>query len=190
MKLDTTNLDLSVLSLSEIKLIEASLNYGDRDSQLSDNYSNLCISEASRILGVTMSRAVTTLSNSKLFSVDDKDEVVRGRCQSYPRDAVVWLSRDAVNAYFDLVDAQKAALVLDIPAPAVEVPPVVEPAPAPATDLLTTVLNAMPTIAEKVRFVEMLRAHRTTMLNTPMIKAESDAVFGMLNAFGTEWIVD
>jgi len=94
------------LTTTEISLIKSALNYNTREAQLGDNYSNLGLEEASKILGVSISDTIKTLNGSNYFWVEDRDEV-KGRGGIYPKHAIVNLNDEAVNAYFDHLEAEE-----------------------------------------------------------------------------------
>lgn len=98
----------ATLTATEMTLIKMALNYPTREDQLSDNYSNLGLVEASKEIGISITDTIKTLNNSNFFSVEDRDDV-KGRCANYPTHAIVYITEEAVNAYFDYMDAKAEA---------------------------------------------------------------------------------
>jgi len=94
----------TTLTATEITLIEMALNYKTREDQLSDNYSNLGLVEASKEIGISLTDTIKTLNSTEFFSVEDRGDV-KGRGANYPTHAIVYITETAVNAYFDHLDS-------------------------------------------------------------------------------------
>jgi hypothetical protein len=153
------------LSATDLSLLANAVTYGDRDRQLSDNYSNLDVQCASKILELTYAETVKVLNASPLFSVEHRD-YTKNRGGLFPRGAIVWITTEGVNAWFDHKEATAPA--------APEVPVTVEPVNMIGS-LTTDEFNALMVILNKAK---------TEAENTPMVKKESDVVFGMFAKFG------
>ena len=97
------------LTAQEITLIELALNYNTREDQLEDNYSNLGMTEVMLQLNCSLKKAVEFIDGSSLFDGEDA-ESCRGRCAEFPKHAIVYISDDAINAYFDIKDAENAII--------------------------------------------------------------------------------
>ena len=93
------------LSTNEIKLIETALNDNTREGQLDDNYSNLGLEDVQKVLECTLEEAVSFCDGSPWFSAEDEEDC-KGRTANFPQHAIVDLTEEAINAYFDMKEAQ------------------------------------------------------------------------------------
>ena len=78
-----------------IELIERSLNYTDREGQLSDNYSNLFTGNCTKF----EIQVLRKMEKEDLVWFEDI-ETARD-CDRGPDDLVVYLTEDCINDYFD-----------------------------------------------------------------------------------------
>lgn len=84
---------------NEIEVIEMSLNYADREGQLSDNYSNFDADTFARVMN-TSRQAIGGIVSSliqKGYMYDDGDGP----------HSMIWITDDGVNAIFDIIDARE-----------------------------------------------------------------------------------
>lgn len=88
---------MSELTNNEIKVLELSLNYDDREGQLGDNYSNFDVEAAKSELNFNAQQVggvVSSLVTKGLMFVDDEDS------------KMVWHTDEGVNAIFDIIEAR------------------------------------------------------------------------------------
>ena len=85
----------------EAALLEAALNYEDRAGQLDDNYSNLDLSGAQRIIGNKHEAdgVIGSLAKKGLAYVDEDDHYD-------PGDPIIWLTEAGVHAIYDLIEGR------------------------------------------------------------------------------------
>ena len=88
------------LTKSEIALVEASLNYTDREGQLSDNYSNLYTS----CCNPSEIKILSQMGKEGLVWFED-EETARD-CGRGADDLVVYLTPKCINEYFDWKEAE------------------------------------------------------------------------------------
>ncbi len=82
-----------------IELIERSLNYTDREGQLSDNYSNL-------FTGNCTKHEMTVLRQMEKEDLVWFEDIETAReCDRGPDDLVVYLTEECINEYFDWREA-------------------------------------------------------------------------------------
>jgi hypothetical protein len=93
---------MSNITEREAILLTAALNYDDREGQLSDNYSNLDLSGAQRIIGNKHEAdgVIGSLVAKGLMFVDEDDHYD-------PGDPVIWFTKEGVHAIFDYMEAQE-----------------------------------------------------------------------------------
>ena len=87
---------MTTLTNNEIKALEACLNYDNRESQLSDNFSNGDVDELAYALDMNEQQVggvMTSLTKKGLGSYDADDDIF-------------WLTEDGVNAIFDVIEAR------------------------------------------------------------------------------------
>lgn len=85
------------LTKNEIAILELSLNYMDREGQLSDNYSNFDVEAAKSELNFNAQQVggvISSLVSKGLMWVDDEDS------------DMVWHTENGVNAIFDIIEAR------------------------------------------------------------------------------------
>jgi len=90
------------LTKSEIALVEASLNYTDREGQLSDNYSNLYTS----CCNPSEIKILRQMGKEGLVWFEDEETALDWVLGV--DDLVVYLTPKCINAYFDWKEAKKA----------------------------------------------------------------------------------
>ena len=88
------------LTKSEIALVEASLNYTDREGQLSDNYSNLFTG------GLNRPEMETLRAMAAKDLIWYEDEETARDCDRGADDLVVYLTPKCINEYFDWKEAE------------------------------------------------------------------------------------
>jgi len=83
------------LTENEVAALEICLNYDDRESQLSDNYSNGGATEfADELFNGNKQAAGGLIASLTLKGMGGIDE----------DDDIFWLSEDAIHVIFDLID--------------------------------------------------------------------------------------
>jgi hypothetical protein len=88
------------LTENEVKALEVCLNYGDREAQLCDNFSNGGHKEFKAALGWNnkqVSALIGSLESKGMGYGDDNDG----------NGHIFWLSEEGVNAIFDIIEARK-----------------------------------------------------------------------------------
>lgn len=98
------------LTKAERIAIEACLNYDDRASQLSDNYSNgdpTTIAEALKKNGLEWNKhqvagVIGSLANKGLIFFDRGHDASYWNDVKYNPDDICWLTEKCVNIYFDI----------------------------------------------------------------------------------------
>jgi len=92
------------ITKNEAAAMIVSLNYTNRDDQLSDNYSNASIETLMQTLGWSAQQVgglATSLTDKGLAFVDDVDT----------GEGILWLTEAGVNAVFDYVEQNGLSIV-------------------------------------------------------------------------------
>ncbi|WP_019024065.1 MULTISPECIES: hypothetical protein [unclassified Thioalkalivibrio] len=85
------------LTENEIKALESCLNYEDRETQLSDNYSNGDPAVFRKVLGWDKHQVAGLISSLEQKGMGFHDE----------EDGIFWLSVAGVHAIFDVLEARE-----------------------------------------------------------------------------------
>jgi hypothetical protein len=88
---------MTTLTANELKALETCLNYDDRESQLSDNFSNGGAAEFRAVLGWNREQVAALIGSLEKKGMGGMDS---------EGDDIFWLSEDGVNAVFDHLEAQ------------------------------------------------------------------------------------
>ena len=83
------------LTQNEMQVMKLTLNYEDRESQLSDNMCNAGTVDVMQNTGWSKEKVGGVISSLEKKGLIEPDESKRGYA------FIIWLTREGVNAYFD-----------------------------------------------------------------------------------------